>query len=314
MLLLNGRIWTVNPELPWAQAIYIRGNRIAFVGADSEARTLAGPSDQIVDLQGKLVLPGFNDSHVHFADGGQSLLGLHLRESTDRNDFCSRLANHIKSQTAGKWITGGEWDHEAWPDKAYPNCRLIDDVTPENPVLLYRLDLHVALANSLALRIAGINSGSPEPDGGSIERDEAGEPTGILKDNAITLVSRHIPKLSSSDCFEAVNAAMKHANELGVTSVQDVFPVDSLPVYQQMLRENKLSVRVLAAFPAGDGLSRLTEMGINYHFGNHFLRIGSIKLFSDGSMGAGSALLFDPYSDSSNNTGIARDKSGSYLR
>ncbi len=305
LVLINGKIWTGNQNQPFAQAVVVSGKRIFFVGDNDKARQWIQPTTQVIDLQNRLLLPGFNDTHLHFGDGGFSLIELNLRNAKDVSDFTHKLGEYAQKLPSGAWITGGNWDHEAWPVKEYPNRWLIDSVTQNHPVLIYRLDGHVALANSLALKIAGIDKNTPDSEGGFIQKQEkTGEPTGILKDNATSLVYQHIPAPPDSVRLLAIQAALRHAAELGVTSVQDMSATADFPFYQQLLRQNQLNCRILAAMPIEEYANRLNQVGVQFHFGDAMLRIGSVKTFVDGSMGAGSALFFEPYNDDPTTSGL----------
>ena len=184
-ILTNGRFWTGVAASPWAEAVAIRGERIIAVGSRAEVAKLASPSTHTVDLRGKLGLPGFIDNHTHFIEGGFQLLSVDLRDAKTQAEFRRRIAEHAKKIGPGQWIQGGDWDHENWPSAPLPTKELIDAVTPDNPVAVERLDGHMILANSLALKKAGVTRDTPDPPGGVIVRDpKTGEPTGILKDAA----------------------------------------------------------------------------------------------------------------------------------
>ncbi|TFG78370.1 MAG: amidohydrolase, partial [Chrysiogenales bacterium] len=177
LVLYNGKIFTVDANQPWAQAVAIREGKFVAVGSDAEIKKLAGKNTEMVDLKGRLALPGFNDAHVHFANGGLYLLGIDLRPACDEKEFVSILKVYIEKLPEGEWVTGGNWDHENWPSKKHPHKSLIDAITPDHPVLLQRLDGHMALANSLALKLAGITRDTPNPQGGEIVKDKrTGEP------------------------------------------------------------------------------------------------------------------------------------------
>lgn len=305
MVLINGKIFTVNPAQPWAQAVAIRGNRFVMVGSDEQARKLVGSDTQVIDLQGRLALPGFNDAHLHFANGGLYLLGIDLRPARDEEEFARILKDYIYKTPKGEWITGGNWDHENWPSRKHPRKELIDPVAPGHPVLVSRLDGHMALANSLALRLAGITRDTPDPQGGEIVRDgKTGEPTGILRDTAMDLVGRVIPPLSREKRERAIRAAMRHAQELGVTSVQDNSSAEDLAVYQELRRKGELGVRI-NAWRSADFAGDFQRIGAAAPFGDAFLRLGTMKIFVDGSMGAGTALFFAPYADDGATSGLA---------
>ncbi len=304
MVLLNGKIFTVNAAQPWAQAVAIRDGRFVAVGKDEEIRKLIGKETEVIDLGGKLALPGFNDAHLHFTNGGLYLLGIDLRPARDEKEFARILKEYIYKVPEGEWITGGNWDHENWPSKKHPLKEMIDPFTPDHPVLVSRLDGHMALANSLALKLAGITRDTPDPQGGEIVKDKkTGEPTGILRDTAMELVDKVIPPLSREKRERAIRAAMRHAQELGVTSVQDNSSADDLRVYQELLRKGELGVRI-SAWRGIDGWADFARIGITAPCGDPFLRLGTVKIFTDGSMGAGTALFFAPYADDPATSGL----------
>ncbi len=304
LVLVNGKIFTVNPAQPWAQAAAVRDGRFVAVGKDREIKQLIGGKTEVIDLRGKLVLPGFNDAHLHFASGGLYLLGIDLRPARDEQEFVRILKDYIYKVPAGEWITGGNWDHENWPSKKHPRRELIDPVSAGHPVMIQRLDGHIALANSRALELAGITRDTPDPQGGEIVKDAGtGEPTGILRDTAMDLVDKVIPPLTRERRERAIRAAMRHAQELGVTSIQDNSSSEDLEIYQEMRRRGELGVRV-NAWRGADGWADFRRIGITAPYGDPFLRLGTVKLFVDGSMGAGTALFFAPYADEPDTAGL----------
>jgi predicted amidohydrolase YtcJ len=305
LVLLNGRIWTVNDAQPRAEAVACRGNRIAAVGSNEEIRKWVGPGTKVIDLSGRLVLPGFNDAHVHFFSGGESLAGVQLRDAKSEAEFRERIAAFAARQPAGRWITGGNWDHENWSPARLPTRQSIDAVTAGHPVFVNRLDGHMALANSEALKLAGVTRETPDPPGGTIIRDASGEPTGVLKDAAMGLVSRVMPAPSPEQIAEALRAAMRYAAENGVTSVQDMSASpDILRVYQTLLGHGELTVRVYGFQPLASW-QRLAAVGLHAAFGGDKLQIGGLKGFADGSLGSTTALFFEPYLDAPNTSGLA---------
>jgi predicted amidohydrolase YtcJ len=308
LILVNGKIWTVNPAQPEAEAAACRDGRILAVGTSAEIRKYAGASTQIIDLKGRRMTPGFNDSHVHFHDGGRGLAGVQLRDARTPEEFRDRIKAFAARIPKGRWITEGNWDHENWTPARLPTRQLIDAVTPDNPVFINRLDGHMCLANSLALKLAGITRETPDPPGGAIVRDERGEPTGVLKDAAMNAVYRVIPLPSEEEIAEALRAAMKYAAENGVTSVQDMSASpEILAVYQQLLARNELTVRVSGHQPLSrwEGLARV---GVRAGFGNDKLKIGALKGFADGSLGSTTALFFAPYLDDPKTSGLPSDE------
>ncbi len=195
LALVGGRVFVGRGKAE-GTALAVAGERVLAVGSDALVRGLVGPTTRVIDLEGRLVVPGFNDAHVHFLDGGFGLLSVELRGARDEGDFARRIAERAKALPRGTWIQNGNWDHTVWPSKREPTKALIDAATPEHPVFVSRLDGHMALANSLALRLAGVDRSTKDVPGGTIVRDAAGEPTGLLKDNAMDLVSRAIPEPS----------------------------------------------------------------------------------------------------------------------
>jgi predicted amidohydrolase YtcJ len=304
LLLVNGKIWTGNPQQPEAEAVAIRGNRILAVGSTTEILKLKLSDAQTLDLHGRRVVAGFNDAHVHFYSGGANLTGPPLRYSKSQEDFRNTLEAYAKKQPAGRWILGGNWDHENWTPADLPTRQLIDAVTPSWPVFINRLDGHMSLANSLALKLAGIDSKTKDVAGGVIVRDARGNPTGILKDAAQGLVERVIPAPTQDQIIEAVRAAQKYAAANGVTSVQDMSAApDVLRAYQTMLRNGELVVRISGHQPLS-AWKRLADVGLLADFGSEYLHIGGVKGFADGSLGSTTALLFAPYLDSPKTSGI----------
>lgn len=302
LVLRGGRVWP-GRGLAEGSAIAIKDGRVAAVGSDGVASAFIGSGTRVVDLQGRLVVPGFNDAHVHFLSGGYGLLSVDLRGARDEADLARRLAEHARTLPRGTWVREGNWDHESWPSKALPTRRTIDAATPEHPVFVQRLDGHMALANSLALRLAGVTRDTPEPDGGTIVRDAQGEPTGILKDNAQDLLARAIPEPSREMNLRAVRAALREAARFGVTTIQDNSAIDALPSYQELQRTGELTARLSAWRPIS-ALPALLQAGVRTGLGDDWVRVGALKILSDGSMGSGTAAFFEPYTDDASTRGL----------
>jgi predicted amidohydrolase YtcJ len=305
----------MDPTRPSAEAVAILGDRIIAIGSNQEVSALSGPATQIIDAGLGTVLPGFNDAHVHFLAGGFSLSNLDLREATSPSDLARQLAKFVSSKPKGGWVLGGDWDHEKWPraqglqgPAPLPNRATIDPATPDHPVLVTRLDGHMALANSLALKLAGVNRETQDPPGGVIVREaRTGEPTGILKDAAQALVERVVPARSAAEKSEAARAASNHAATLGVTSLTDVSADDDFGLYQAMLGRGELKTRIYAARSIVCW-ETLAGASVRSAFGNNMLRIGILKGFSDGSLGSSTALFFEPYDDAPDNRGLLFDQ------
>jgi hypothetical protein len=306
MILSNGRFWTGVPATPWAEAVAIRGERIIAVGKRADVAKLASPTTRTIDLGGKLALPGFIDDHTHFVEGGFQLLSVDLRDAKTQAEFRRRIAAHAKKIGPGRWIQGGDWDHENWPGAPLPTKESIDAVTPDNPVAVERLDGHMILANSLALRNAGITKDTPDPPGGLIVRDpKTGEPTGVLKDAASGLVERVIPEPSEAECTAALDAALAEAGRHGVTSVDDITLWNHWPLYKRYRDAGKLTVHVYSRTPMSEWEKQRDAVD-RFGRGDEWLRLGGLKAFMDGSLGSTTAYFFQPYNDAPNTSGLLR--------
>jgi predicted amidohydrolase YtcJ len=303
---INGKIYTVNEKQPIVEAVLIRGNKIIFTGSSFDAEKMFTPKTEIIDLNGKLMLPGFIDAHAHFINGGFYILGLDLHPAKSTKDFTRILKKYVESNK-NSWITGGNWDHEAWEKKDLPAKEMIDPFTPETPVFINRLDAHMGLANSYALKLAGIDKDTKNPEGGTIVKDPiTGEPTGILIDNAMQLIYSIVPQNTEKDNYKAGLAALDEARKNGITSVQDITYKNNLITYQQIEKEGKLTCRIYTRLPAAD-YKNLVDAGIQYDFGSEKLKLGSIKAFSDGSLGSSTAWFFEKYNQDITTFGLPTD-------
>jgi predicted amidohydrolase YtcJ len=311
MILLNGKIWTVDEKQPEAEAVAVIGNRIAAVGTTKEIQKWVGPQTRVIDLNGKRVVPGFNDAHVHFLDGGAGLASVQLRDAASPEEFRRRIGEFAAKLPKGRpyrWLLNGNWDHENWKPASLPTRQLIDAVTPDNPVFINRLDGHMCLANSLALKLAGVTRDTKDPDGGSVVRDASGEPTGVLKDAAMSFVYKVIPDPTEDEMIEAIRAAMRYAAANGVTSVQDMSASPEVfGVYQKLLSRGELTVRISGHQPLAQW-EQLAGVGIRAGFGGDKLKIGGLKGFADGSLGSTTALFFEPYLDDPKTRGLPSDE------
>ena len=302
LAIVNARIWTGDPRRPWADAIAASADRLVAVGSSAEVRKLATASTRIIDAHGMMVVPGFIDSHVHFLDGGFGLASVQLRDARTPQEFVRRIAEYARTIPAGTWITNGDWDHEQWGGEL-PRRDWIDSVTPNNPVWINRLDGHMALANSATLRAAGITSATRDVPGGTIVRDEHGEPTGILKDNAQSLVDRAIPDRTPEQEDRALDAAMRYVAGNGVTSVHNMGSWNDLAVFERAHAAGRLITRIYAAVPLSTW-ERLRDTVHARGRGDAWLSIGGLKGFVDGSLGSHTAAMLQPFSDAPNDTGL----------
>lgn len=306
LVLLNGKIWTVDRARPEAQAVAVWRGRILAVGSNDEIRRLIGDSTQVIDLGGKLVLPGFIDNHTHFLSGGFWLGEVKLKDAKNEEEFGQRLAAKSRELPPGAWITGGTWDHDNWPGGRLPTAELIDRYVPDRPVFVTRYDGHMSVANSLALKLAGITAATPDPPGGVIVRKPGTrEPTGVLKDAAQSLVERVIPPPSEADIRRALEAALAEARRVGVTSLTDMeLTPTTLRIYQDLLAEGKLTARIDGRWPLRRW-KELADLGLRRHFSNdHWISIGGLKGMLDGSLGSSTALFFEPYAQDPSTRGI----------
>lgn len=307
LLIVNGSVHTMDSNRPTAEAVAILGNRIVALGSSADIRSVAGPNTRIIDAHGNTVIPGFNDAHVHFLEGGFSLASVDLRDAKSPEEMARRLDEFAKKTPKGRWILGGQWDHEKWPGAPLPTRQMIDAATPDNPVFVNRLDGHMALANSLALKLARVTRETKDPAGGLVVRDAAGEPTGVLKDAAESLVEKAIPPKSFEEKRIAAQAATDHAAQLGVTSVTDMSAGEDVGLYQYMAEHGELKTRIYA-IRSIVSWEALAKTGVRAAFGSDLLRIGGLKGFADGSLGSTTAFFFEPYNDSPNTRGLLFDQ------
>ncbi|MCC6547615.1 amidohydrolase, partial [Candidatus Sumerlaeota bacterium] len=306
LIIRNAKVWTVDISRPEAQAVASWKGRILAVGDNEAVNQYADDRTTVIDAKGMLVLPGFNDNHTHFVPGGLSLREVQLKDTKSHEEFGERLAAKSKELPKGAWITGGSWDHDNWPGGELPTAELLDKYVPDRPVLIERYDGHMAVANSMALRMAGVNAETPDPAGGVIVRKPGSkEPAGVLKDAAANLVSRIIPDASFEEEKDAARAAIHEANRFGVTSLTDMSGTPSrLRIYQELLHDGELTVRIDMRIP----LSRwqtYEKSGILANFSdNNWIKIGGLKGFVDGSLGSSTALFFEPYVQDPTTSGV----------
>jgi len=295
----GGHVWTGTGAA--ATAIAVRGGRIVAVGDDATIERLAGPSTERIVLAGRMVVPGFIDNHTHFLEGGFELAGVQLRDAATPTEFASRIGAFARRHPEG-WITGGTWDHELWGG-ALPRREWIDSLTPTTPVFVSRLDGHMALANTRALELAGVTAILPDPPGGTIVRDPDGTPTGVLKDEAMGLVTRVIPERTPVELDRALDAAARHALEHGVTHVTDMGSWAGLETYRRARAAGRLPLRVYAAVPIATW-RRMADFVARNGRGDDRLSWGAVKGFVDGSLGSTTAWFYAPYADAPRTTGL----------
>ena len=322
LILTNARIYTVDAAKPWAEAVAIAGTRIVAVGSASEIAALAGPRTRTLDLKGAFVSPGFNDAHVHIDSTGSLLVGVNLLEVHEPKAFVEAVKGAASRLPAGSWITRGDWGaYEQWnagsaganaagaTTKAgpfTPSRDLVDGVTPNHPVFVQRFDRSMYLANSLALKLAGISESTPNPPNGEILKDSNGRLSGILKGSAADLVRKVIPPVPFEQRLVQVRAVLKEAREGGVTTMQDLTSAEQLRAYQELQRRGELTSRIMLR-PTLDNVTHTSALGISRGFGDDWLRFIGYKAWVDGIMGSSGAMFFEPYTHDPKNKGLVRD-------
>lgn len=299
---VNARAWTGDSRRPWADAIAVAGDRIAAVGSSAEIRKLAGAGATVIDAKGMMVTPGFIDSHIHFIDGGFGLASVQLRDAKTPAEFIARIKAFAQTAPPGTWITEGNWDHELWGGEL-PRRDWIDSITPNTPVWVQRLDGHMGLANSAALRAAGVTRATADVGGGTIVRDANGDPTGILKDNATGLIGRVIPPPTNEQMDRALDAAMRFVAEQGVTSVHNMGSWADLAAFERAHDAGRLRTRIYAAVPLPTW-QRLRDTVAARGRGDTWLKRGALKAYVDGSLGSHTAAFFEPFTDAPNDRGL----------
>jgi len=309
----GGPVWTGVPGAPPAQAVAMADGRIQAVGTLQEIQDHVGPGTRVVELDGRMVLPGFIDSHTHFIPGGFQLSSVDLRNAATQEEFARRIGDFARQVPPGTWITGGDWDHEMWGGEL-PRREWIDALTPEHPVLVSRLDGHMALANTLALELGGVTSATPVPPGGEMVLDPAtGEPTGMLKDEAMGLVSRAIPENTEEELDRALDAAVAHALSLGVTQTHHMGTWTDLETFRRAEADGRLKMRVYSVVPISTW-ERLRDFMAENGRGTDRLWWGGLKGFVDGSLGSTTAWFYDPYTDDPSTSGLLTTDTASLRR
>jgi len=308
LVITHAKIWTVDPARPQAEAVAVLGERIVAVGSIADIEQWRGPQTRVIDAAGKLLLPGFDDAHVHFISGGMQLDAVQLKDAASPQEFARLIGERAKTSPKGEWILGGNWDETKWNPPNIPAKQLIDALTPNNPVFVTRYDGHMGLANSETLRLAGITARTPDPPGGTIVRDAQGIPTGALKDAAADLVYKVIPPLTHDQRIKIIKRSMAHAASLGVTSVQHmVAEQEDIAAFAELLQKGELITRIYAA-PLISHVDDLTKVGVRHAFGSPYLRIGALKSFADGSLGSSTAYFYEPFLNEGDNHGLLSDE------
>lgn len=304
VVLTNGNIYTVDVRLGRVEAVAITRGKIAAVGTTEEIQHWVGPQTKVIDLEGKFVLPGFNDAHTHLADAGQGSLSVNVEGTRSVADFQQRIRARLSEFEPGTWVVGRGWDHSLWQENRMPTRADLDAVSTSHPMFFTRVDGHSAVANSLALERAGITRSSEQPEGGEIARDADGEPTGWLKENATGLVSGLISAPTSEQRKRGLLLALAEAARYGVTSVQDNSSWEDFLALRELKQEGKLTLRVTEWLPFDAPLNRLEEMRKEGGATDPWLKTGALKGVTDGSGGSLSAAMLEPFANAPDNHGI----------
>ncbi|MBI2956189.1 MAG: amidohydrolase family protein [Acidobacteria bacterium] len=305
-VLTDGRIYTVDPQLGVVEAIAISQGKIVAVGTSVEIRHWVGPQTRVVDLEGKFVLPGFNDAHTHFGSAGLGKLTVDVEGTRSLAEFQERIRSRLAEFAAGEWVTGRGWDHSLWVENRIPTRYDLDAVSTTHPLLFGRVDGHSVVVNSLALEKAGVTRDTPNPQGGEIVRDERGEPTGWLKEKAIDLVARLIPEPTREQRKRGLRLALEEAARLGVTSIQDNSDWEDFLALRELKQEGRLTLRVSEWLPFDTPVARLEEMRQEGGTTDPWLKTGALKGVTDGSGGSLSAGMLEPFANAPDNRGILR--------
>jgi predicted amidohydrolase YtcJ len=307
LIVYDARIYTVNPAQPEAAAVAVLNGRIVAVGSDAEILRWRGPQTRAIDAHGRRLLPGFNDAHVHLLDGGEAYASVQLNDATSVQEFARRIGAFAAGRPSGEWLLQGNWDETKWSPATLPTREILDAVTGDHPAALWRYDGHMLVANSRALALAGITAATPDPPGGVIVRDAAGQPTGALKDAATPLLERVIPPPTPEQRRQSLERALREAAARGVTSVQAMsMDYETIGALADLLAAGKLTVRVYAA-PLIATVEDQARLGTGRAFGGPSLRIGALKAFADGSLGSRTAYFFEPFDDQPENRGLLAD-------
>lgn len=303
ILLVNGIIHPMDPRLPRADALAVAGERILAVGGD-DLRDLVGPQTQVVDLEGRCVLPGLTDSHLHLMWFALGLQQVDLTGAMSLAEVQRRVTERAAATPEGEWILGRGWDQEQWPDRRFPTAADLDAVAPRHPVMLTAKSGHALVANSLALARAGVTAGTPDPPGGRIVRDDTGRPTGLFLEEAMRLIQDAVPQPDAEAVLRALPAALDRLARLGLTAVHDMGDLMGLEAYQRWLQERgPLPLRIVFYLPL-DGLEHARALRLRSGWGNDYLRLGGVKVFSDGALGPRTAAMLEPYLGEPENRGI----------
>jgi len=307
MIFVNGNVYTGQPgRNARAEAFAVTAGKFVAVGTNAEIKKLAGSNTQAFDLGNNFVMPGFNDAHLHLANGGFEKLNVNLVGTRSLEEMLRRIGDRVKTAAPGEWITGRGWDHTKWTKVVLPSRADLDKVTGDHPAVFTRVDGHILVANTAALRAASITKETQPPTGGSIDRDESGEATGIIRETAMGLVGSKVPRPTKEQRRRAIELALEEAAQWGLTSAQDNSSWEDFLIYEELQRQNKLTLRITEWLPFDEPVESLKQKRAHHSKLGSWLKTGQLKGFMDGSLGSSTAALLAPYSDDPKNSGLPR--------
>jgi len=313
VIFVHGNVYTGVPantpfaSIERAEAIAVKGDRILAVGKAFDLDKFKGPQTQVIDLGGHFTMPGFNDAHLHLDDAGQTKLSVDLTGVKTLDELRSKVANKVAESKAGEWIQGSGWDETLWPVKVTPTRWDLDEVSSGHPVILGRIDGHIAVANTRALQLGSVTLASRDPQGGHIDRNQNGEPTGILRETAMEAVWAVVPKPTHEQRRRGIELALADLSAHGVTSCQDYSPTwEAFQVFEELEKDGKLTARISEWLPFDESIDELTKKRDSHPQSDLMLHTGMLKGFMDGSLGSHTAALLEPYSDDAKNSGLPR--------
>ncbi len=306
LIVVNARIYTVDNARPMASAMAVRSERVVFVGSDAEARTLASAATRILDVQGRTVIPGMVDAHVHLLGLAASLRNVHLAGASSYDEVIRRVVARARTMKPGEWVEGRGWDQNLWPGRNFPTHEALSRVTPANPVVLTRIDGHALLANAMAMRLAGVTAATKDPAGGKILRLPNGDPSGVFVDNAKSRIDDRIPSASEATVRDATVAAIAETNRWGLTGIHDAGePRRVIEMFESLARAGRFNIRNYVMVSDNDkDIAYYTSRGPQSGLYDGHIWIRAIKTYADGALGSRGAALLAPYADDPGNTGL----------
>jgi predicted amidohydrolase YtcJ len=308
LIVTNARIYTVDDGHPFVSALAVRDGKVAFIGSVREASLLRGPNTHVIDATGRTVIPGMVDAHAHLFGLGEFLRSIDLTDTRSYDEIVSRVGARVKQATAGRWVIGRGWDQNKWGNTRFPTHEALSAVSPNNPVVLERIDGHALLANASAMRAAGVTAATKDPAGGRIEREASGAPTGVFVDNAMEIIDRVIPPMSHDEMTSTALAAVKESNRWGLTGLHDPGePRAVLDVFEELAKAGTFTLRVYAMISDDSAaIEHYFQRGPQNALYDSHLWIRAIKLYADGALGSRGAALLDPYTDDPKNSGLLK--------